>query len=85
MKAMEELQREVSMMTSPWRWPRWPILCMKRSPMEESNFGCLAEIDGEVAPTIYPLVPGGFFKYDFGKPMKFMDFEAIYDAGWRVD
>lgn len=78
---------QIKFMQMPDEWPRWPLLPLKRGPFSyEQEFGFMVEGEGLVVfrGALYQLFDKKLSIEDFSRE-EFASFEAIYDAGWRVD
>jgi len=77
---MVDIGKEVNMMSTPNKWPAWPMLPLKRG----SSIGFLFDND-KVKTTVFL---GNIFcgKAPSTLPkMEYTSYEAIYNDGWRVD
>jgi hypothetical protein len=84
---VSEKEEHVKMMQYPDKWPRWPILPMVRKTNADplGNPGFI--VDGDTDKfTVYKanifMIPKDFETI----PREiYLNFEEIFDAGWRVD
>ena len=98
---LRERARHLAMMENPLRWPRWPILCLKKTGVPLTGqwplFGCLADTGwragltlGEQASTTPPAVvyQSAHWAETIQTGAEVERYETLgdlYDAGWRVD
>lgn len=81
---MNKREADLAMMSDIKRWPRWPILPMKRSTDKGMELGYLYADD---PPEVARVHRGGSYAPWDGdyRTDNFESLEAMLDAGWRVD
>jgi hypothetical protein len=74
-------EAHLDMMNNPGRWPRWPFLPLVN---EDNRLGILLDSGKEkiVLLSNLFLMPQS---YEDAELIKYQSYEAVYEAGWRVD
>lgn len=87
------MENDVEFASQPARWPRWPILPLKRcsSELPAHQEGFIVAVEGRMARVYFENV----FRLQSGVPLlpqldkiEFKEYEsisAIFDDGWQVD
>lgn len=80
----------LTFMQEPNKWPNWPILPVRKPvAMHSPILGVMVDTDQGVKPIVYLAnvwdMSGSTLTIDQYEKEEFVDFEGVYDAGWRVD
>lgn len=78
-------------LAEPEKWPRWPLLCLKRGKGKAQQFGAiLATWEGLPSPLKVVLVPETILHHEaFDSPnakyLEYQDVTHLLRDGWEVD
>lgn len=93
MSSFSEQQEEIKMMTTPWEWPAWPFLPVKkRIPGEWPDCALMVDLGTaefhDVQPVIYEGNIFNFSNEPFDKDKvkaRYESIDALVEDGWVVD
>ena len=95
MSSFSEQQEEIKMMTTPWEWPAWPFLPVKKhssTPGEWPECALMADLGNAGFSNVLPVIyEGNLFNFGnepFDKDKviaRYESIDALVADGWVVD